>query len=58
MDQGQVRELDRVGNDKMDEAADSCRRRVVPEVIDARRKMSGGVLVLHRFVTANFSHSC
>ena len=34
---GRVRELDRLGNNAPDEAADFGRRRVGPDVIDARR---------------------
>ena len=37
----QVREQDRVGNDRADEAADFVRRRVEPGVIDAQRNLSG-----------------
>ena len=55
-----VRELDRLGNDAADEAADFGRRRVSPAVIDARRNLSGVcgrwypvVLDLHRFSIAN-----
>ena len=39
--EGQVREQDRVGNDRADEAADFGPRRVEPEVIDAQRNLSG-----------------
>ena len=53
---GQVRALDRFGNIRADEAADFGRRRVRPEVADARQNLSGVcrrwypvVLVLHRF---------
>ena len=56
---GRVRELDRVGNNAADEAADFGRRRVGPAVIDARRKLSGVcgrwypvLLDLHRFFVA------
>ena len=55
---GQVRELDRPGNNAADEAADFGRRRVGPAVIDARRNLSGVcgwcpvVLSLHRFFIA------
>ena len=56
---GQVRALDRYGNTRADEAADFGRRRVWPEVPDARRNLSGVcrrwypvVLVLHRFFIA------
>ena len=38
---GRVRELDRLGNNAADEAADFGRGRVVPAVIDARRNLSG-----------------
>ena len=53
---GQVRALDRYGNSRADEAADFGRRRVWPDVADARRNLSGVcrqwypvVQVLHRF---------
>ena len=53
---GGVRELDRLGNDAADEAADFGRRTVDFPVIDARRNFAGVcgrwypvVLVLHRF---------
>ena len=53
---GQVRELDRLGNNSADEAADFGRRRVGPAVIDARRNLSGVcgrwypvIFDLHRF---------
>ena len=55
---GRVRELDRLGNDAADEAADFGRRRVGNAVIDARRNLSGGgrwypvILDLHRFFIA------
>ena len=56
---GRVRELDRLGNDAADEAADFGRRRVGNAVIDARRNLSGVcgrwypvVLDLHRFFIA------
>ena len=56
---GQVRALDRYGNSRADEAADFCRRRVWPDIADARRNLSGVcrrwypvVLVLHRFFIA------
>ena len=42
---GQVRREDRLGNDAADEAADFGRRRVSPAVIDARRNLSGVVVV-------------
>ena len=38
---GQVRELDRVGSDKADEAADHGMRSVSERVIEARRHLSG-----------------
>ena len=38
---GRVREVDRLGNDAADDAADFGRRRVGHLVIDARRNMSG-----------------
>ena len=41
---GRVRELDRLGNNAADEAADFGRRRVAPAVIDARRNLSGFVV--------------
>ena len=53
---GRVREVDRLGNNSADEAADFGRRRVGNTVIDARRNLSGVcgrwypvVLSLHRF---------
>ena len=56
---GQVRALDRYGYFRADEAADFGRRRVWPEVADARRILSGVcrrwylvVQVLHRFFIA------
>ena len=56
---GRVRELDRLGNDAADEAADFGRRRVGNAVIDARRNLSGVcgrwylvVLDLHWFFIA------
>ena len=56
---GQVREVDRLGNNAADEAADFGRRRVSNVVIDARRSLSGVcnrwypvVLDLHRFFIA------
>ena len=56
---GRVRELDRLGNNAADEAADFGRRRYGPAVIDARRNLSGVcgrwypvVLDLHRFFIA------
>ena len=54
-----VREVDRIGNDAADEAADFGRRRVGDAVIDARRDLSGVcgrwypvLLDLHRFFVA------
>ena len=38
---GRVGEIDRLGNDVADEAADFGRRRVGSAVIDARRNLSG-----------------
>ena len=56
---GRVREVDRIGIDAADEAADFGRRRVGPAVIDARRNLSGVcgrwfpvVLDLHSFFIA------
>ena len=56
---GQVRALDRYGNSRADDAADFGRRRVWPDVADARRNLSGvcrlwypAVLLLHRFFIA------
>ena len=56
---GQVREVDRLGNNAADEAADFGRRRVGDSVIDARRNLSGVcnrwypvILDLHRFFIA------
>ena len=56
---GQVRELDRDGNNRTDEAADFGRRRVGSDVIDAGRNLSGVcglwylvVEDLHRFFIA------
>ena len=56
---GQVREVDRLGNCAADEAADFGRRRVGNAVIDARRNLSGVcnrwypiILDLHRFFIA------
>ena len=56
---GRDREVDRLGNDAADEAADFGRRRVDHAVIDARRNLSGVygrwysvVLDLHRFFIA------
>ena len=56
---GRVRELDRLGNNTADEAADFGRRRVGNAVIDARRNLSGCcgrwypvILDLHRFFIA------
>ena len=57
--QGRVREVDRLGNDAADEAAEFGRWRVGHLVIDARRNLSGVcgrwypvVLDLHRFFIA------
>ena len=41
---GRVRVLDRLGNNAADEAANFGRRRVSPDVIDARRNLSGSVV--------------
>ena len=56
---GQVREMNRVGNDSADEAAGFERRRVHERVLDARRHVSGNCGVwysrvrdLHRFFIA------
>ena len=56
---GRVREVDRLGNNAADEAADFGRRRVGDAVIDARRNLSGVcnrwypvLLDLHRFFIA------
>ena len=56
---GQVREVDRIGNNAADEAADFGRRRVKHAVIDARRNLSAVcnrwypvLLDLHRFFIA------
>ena len=56
---GQVRDIDRLGNNAADEAADFGRRRVNHAVIDARRNLSGVcnrwypvILDLHRFFIA------
>ena len=56
---GRVREVDRLGNDAADEAADFGRRGVGNAVIDARRNLSvvSGrwypvILDLHRFLIA------
>ena len=55
------REVDRLGNNAADEAADFGRRRVCNAVIDARRNLSGVcgrwypvLLDLHRFFIAYF----
>ena len=50
---GRVREVDILGNDAADEAADFGRRRVGNAVIDARRDLSGvcGTLVPCLFLT-------
>ena len=57
--QGRVREVDRIGNNALDEAADFGRRRIGNAVIDARRNLSGVcgrwypvVLDLRRFFIA------
>ena len=57
--EGRVRELDRLGNNAADEAADFGRRRVGDAVIDARRNLSGVcgrwypvILDLHGFCIA------
>ena len=56
---GRVRDIDRLGNNAADEAADFGRRRVGNAVIDARRNLSGVcghwypvLLDLHRFFIA------
>ena len=56
---GRVREVDKLGNDAADEAADCGRGRIGNAVIDARRNLSGVfcrwypvVLDLHRFFIA------
>ena len=56
---GRVREVDRIGNDAADEAAEFGRGRVGNAVIDARRNLSGVcgrwypvILDLHRFFIA------
>ena len=56
---GRVREVDRLGNDAADEAADFGRRSFGPAVIDACRNLSGVcgrwypvILDLHRFFNA------
>ena len=58
---GQVREVDMIGNDTAEEAADFGRRRVGNAVIDARRNLSGVcgrwypvVLNLHSFFLCHF----
>ena len=63
--QGRVREVDRIGNNAADEAADFGRRRVGHLVIDARRNLSGVcgrwypvVLDLHRFFYCHSSGCC
>ena len=57
---GRVRELDRLGNNAGDEAADFGRRIIGPAVIDARRYLSGVcgrwylvILSLYRFFIAS-----
>ena len=59
---GRVRELDRLGNNAADEAADFGRRRVGPAVLDARRNLSGVcgrwypvILDLHRGSSATLA---
>ena len=61
---GQVREVDRLGNNAAGEAADFGRRRVGNAVIDARRNLSGVcnrwypvLLDFHRFFIA-ISRGC
>ena len=56
---GRVRDVDKLGNDAADEAADFGRRRVGHVVIDARRNLSGVcsrwypvIVDLHRFFIA------
>ena len=56
---GQVREIDGIGNDAADEAADFGRLRVDPAVLDARRTLSGVcrrwclvIMDVHRFLVA------
>ena len=51
---GRARDLDRLGNNGADEAADFGRWRVPWWIIDARHNYSGGPLVLglHRFFIA------
>ena len=56
---GRVREVDRLGNNAADEAADFGRGRVPPAVVDARHNLSGVcsrwypvILDLHRFFIA------
>ena len=56
---GQERELDWLGNNAADEAADFGRRRVYPAVLDARRNLPGVcrrwcpiILEIHRFFIA------
>ena len=58
---GQVREVDRFGNNAADDAADFGRRRVGNAVIDARRNLSGVcsrwypvLLDLHRLLDCYF----
>ena len=61
---GQVWELDRDVNNRADEAADFGRRRVWPDVIDARRNLSGVcerwcpvIMDLHRFFFNDISRA-
>ena len=63
--EGRVRELDKLGNDAADEAADVGRRRIGNAVIDARQNLSGVcsrwypvVLDLHRFFHCHISCCC
>ena len=58
-------ELDRLGNDAADEAADLGRRRVGPAVVDARRNLSGVcarwcpvIVDLHLFFICHFQGRC
>ena len=62
---GRVRELDRLGNDAADEAADFGRRRADHVVIDAMRNLSGVcgrwytiLFGLHRFFNRHFQDCC
>ena len=56
---GRVRELDKIGNDMADQAAEFGRRKVGTDVIDARRNLSNScrswypvIRDLHRFFIA------